>query len=413
VPVQEVVSSEFAYTAKIDLLKKRAEIVKKIRAFFDARQVMEVETPLLAEAPVTDPHIEAIQTIGVEGYLQTSPEYAMKRLLAMGIGSCFQICKAFRVDPHSRIHHPEFTLLEWYRLDFDDHALMDETDTLLQEILACPAGIRISYEEAFLRFLKVSALFSSREELKALFIEKFGPIPGSEHFSIDDWRMLLFTHGIEPYLTGDSPYFIYDFPASQAALARLKNRSSEQFAFAGQEPGSTERKTGVNTPVNEDLSTALTPLFSAQVEFPKRSIEPSPEFAFAGQEPGSTERKTGVNTPVNEDLSTALTPLFSAQVEFPRGSNVSVAARFEVYMKGIELANGYHELIDAKGQAARFESDLQERKRLGKAAVPVDTRLLGALNHGLPDCAGIALGVDRLIMLALDAPRIENIAVLH
>ena len=145
----------------------------------------------------------------------------------------------------------------------------------------------------------------------------------------------------------------------------------------------------------------------------KGLIRPSAKFAFAGKEPGSTERKTGVNTPVNEDLSTALTPLFSAQVEFPRGSNVSVAARFEVYMKGIELANGYPELIDAKGQAARFESDLQERKRLGKAAVPVDTRLLGALNHGLPDCAGIALGVDRLIMLALDAPRIENIAVLH
>jgi lysyl-tRNA synthetase class 2 len=306
--------ADFRYTAKIDCLKKRAEILKKIRAFFDARQVIEVETPLLAEAPVTDPHIEAIQTIGIEGYLQTSPEYAMKRLLAMGIGSCFQLCKAFRLDPHSRIHHPEFTMLEWYRLDFDDHALMDETEALLQTILSCSPAIRMTYEEAFQRFLHLSALESPSERLKDLFIAKFGPIPGSDSFTIDDWRMLLFNHGIEPFLTGDSPYFIYDFPASQAALARLKNDS--------------------------------------------------------------------------------------------------VAARFEVYMNGIELANGYHELLDPQGQAARFESDLAQRKKLGKLKVPVDNRLLSALSHGLPDCAGIALGVDRLVMLALNTSRIQEVAVL-
>jgi lysyl-tRNA synthetase class 2 len=307
----------FNYPVNLDFLKKRAVILQKIRAFFISRNVLEVETPLLAEAPVTDPHIDAIQASGFYGnygYLQTSPEYAMKRLLAMGVGSCFQICKAFRADPPSKIHHHEFTMLEWYRLDFTDLDLMQETDDLLQIILNCPPAIRISYENAFIQYLNISALHSPLAELKDFFIQKFGPIPHSENFTQDDWRMLLFSHGIEPLLTGDSPYIIFDFPASQAALARLK----------------------------------------------------------------TTE----------------------------------VAARFEIYHQGIELANGYHELQDPEQQRRRFQSDLNLRKSLNKPCVPIDQELILALEHGLPDCAGIALGVDRLVLLALKAKNIREISVI-
>jgi elongation factor P--(R)-beta-lysine ligase len=304
----------FAYPIHLPLLKKRAELMAKIRAFFAAREVLEVETPLLAHAPVTDPHIDAIQVMGNYGYLQTSPEYAMKRLLAMGCGSCFQICKAFRVDPPSKIHHHEFTMLEWYRLGFTDLDLMQETEDLLREVLNCPPLIQLTYEEAFLKYLNISALDSYKETLRNLFIEKYGPIPHSEDFTQDDWRMLLFTHGIEPNLMGESPYIIYDFPASQAALARLKT--------------------------------------------PK------------------------------------------------------VAARFEVYFQGVELANGYHELQDAAQQRARFNADLALRQSLNKSLVPVDEKLMASLEYGLPDCAGIALGVDRLIALALKVKNIQEISVI-
>lgn len=305
---------KFNYDVDLNFLKKRAEILSKIRAFFVAREVLEVETPLLAKAPVTDPHIDAIQAMGNYGYLQTSPEYAMKRLLAMGVGSCFQICKAFRADPPSKIHHHEFTMLEWYRLNFTDADLIQETTDLLQEVLDCPPPIALTYEEAFLKYLQQSALHSSTQELKEAFVQAYGPIPHSENFSQDDWRMLLFTHGIEPQLTGPSPYIIQDFPASQAALAKLKN----------------------------------------------------PE----------------------------------------------VAARFEVYHQGIELANGYHELQDASQQRRRFASDLALRKDLKKPEVPIDEELLLALDHGLPQCAGIALGIDRLILLALNAQNIRQVSVI-
>ncbi len=304
----------FHYSVRLDFLKKRAEFLRKIRSFFADREVLEVETPLLAHAPVSDPYIDAIETLGVRGYLQTSPEYAMKRLLAMGIGSCFQLCKAFRIDPISPLHNPEFTLLEWYRLDFNDQDLMQEVDSLFQTLLSCPPAHRLTYEEAFLKYLNISALHTSSDVLKSLFIQKFGPIPHSENFTIDDWRMLLFSHGIEPALTGNAPYFIYDFPASQAALARLK----------------------------------------------------TPE----------------------------------------------VAARFEVYMNGIELGNGYHELQDARFQKIRFEQDLALRKQLNKMLVPLDEHLLEAMKAGLPNCAGIAIGIDRLLMIAFDVKHIQEVAVI-
>ena len=304
----------FRYPVNLTYLRKRAEFLQKIRAFFAARDVLEVETPLLAHAPVTDPYIDAVQTTGIEGYLQTSPEYAMKRLLAMGIGSCFQLCKAFRVDPPSRIHNAEFTILEFYRLGFNDHDLMNEVDQFLQEVFGFSPAIRLTYEEAFLKFLQLSALSSTSETLSHLFIQKFGPIPHSESFTKDDWLMLLFSHGIEPFLTGNSPYFIKDFPASQAALARQKN--------------------------------------------------------------------------------------------------AEVSARFEVYINGVELGNGYHELQDAAEQQRRFDTDLALRKKLNRPWVPVDHLLMQALEQGLPDCAGIALGVDRLVMITLQANSIQEVTVI-
>lgn len=294
----------------IQNLKARAKLTQQIRAFFEAKDVIEVQTPLLAHAPVTDPYLDAFEVDGK--YLQTSPEYAMKGLLADGIGSCYQICKAFRVDETGKLHNPEFTILEWYRVGFNDHDLMNETDELLQLILKCQRAIRLSYNQAFKQFLDID--LTQNLDLQKYFESQFGKINGSELFSKDDWLMLLFTHGIEPKLTGDAPFIIYDYPASQAALAKTK--------------------------------------------------------VIDG---------------------------------------VDLASRFEVFYKGVELANAYHELTDPTIQRKRFEQDLKTRETLGRPAVPIDEELIKALEKGLPDCAGIALGLDRLIMLAIDADSIQSV----
>ena len=284
--------------------RKRAQLVRQIREFFFERNVLEVDTPLMAEAPVTDPFIQAIEAkcMGKTYYLQTSPEYAMKRLLAAGSGSIYQLCKAFRDEESGRIHRPEFTMLEWYRLGFDDVQLMDEVDALLQLTTGCQPAERISYQALFENHLGINPHQADFETLQVLAHEYIGEVVGLTHPSRDDYLQLLISSMIEPKLKQKDAVFICDYPASQAALAK-KMQINGQW----------------------------------------------------------------------------------------------VAKRFEVYFRGVELANAYVELTDAQEQRQRFEADLKRRAELDISAVPIDEALLKALgNPGLPECAGIALGLDRL-----------------
>lgn len=303
-------------SASLEALRQRARLLDRVRGFFREREVLEIETPLLAHATVTDPHLHSIRVDpGPETlFLQTSPEFAMKRLLAAGSGPVFQLGKAFRSDESGARHNPEFTLLEWYRPGFDDRRLMDEVEELVGQCLGgrWPGRAeRLSYRELFRRYLDLDPHAASDEELAATarrYLE-VGDFDGSR----DDWLNLLLSHCVEPQLAG--AVFISDYPAGQAALARVE----------------------------------------------------------ADEE----------GTPV--------------------------ARRFELLVGGMELANGYHELGDPREQRRRFEADNARRRETGLPEVPIDERLLAALEHGLPDCAGVALGFDRLVMLAIGATRIDQV----
>ena len=288
------------------------------REFFAERGVLEVETPILSAAAVSDPHIESLATrvagFAAPLYLCTSPEYAMKRLLAAGSGDIYQICKVFRDAERGRWHNPEFTLIEWYRLGYDEAALMNEVEALLTRLLAPfrtpPPAERLSYSAALQRHAGVDAHAASDAELTAAAVRHGIVCPGE--LDRDAKLDLLMGMVVGPQLGLERPCFIDDFPASQAALARLK-------------PG---------------------------------------------------------------------TP--------------PVAARFELYLCGVELANGFHELADPHAQRARFERDLAQRRARGLREPPLDEHLLAALAAGLPDCAGVALGLDRLAAIAAGAPRLAD-----
>ena len=297
-------------TASITALKQRAQIIAAIRDFFRERQVLEVETPLLCRHGVTDPHLSSIQTRH-GAFLQTSPEYAIKRLLAAGSGDIFQLGKAFRDDETGRLHNQEFTLLEWYRINYNHQQLINEVDEFLQAILHCPAAEKISYHDLFQQTLQINPHQASIEKLKQCASDHQLEIDDLNHK--DDWLNLLLTHLIEPNIGRKKPIFIYDFPASQAALAKIR------------------------------------------------------------------------------------------KAEYP------VAERFECYYKSIELANGFHELTDANEQRRRFEGNNLQREKMGLASIPIDSSFMASLEHGLPNCAGVALGVARLIMLAKNANRIGQV----
>lgn len=246
-------------------------------------------------------------------YLQTSPEYAMKRLLCAGSGPIFQICKAYRNEEAGRNHNPEFTMLEWYRPGFDHFQLMAEMDELLTLVLDCPSADKITYQHAFEQHLGFDPLDISLSELKALAGKHgYGDIALDEHNG-DNLLNLLFSQHVESKIAQDRPCFVYDFPASQAALARV-----------------------------------------------------SP-------------------------------------------ADLRVAERFELYFKGFELANGFHELSDAGEQRRRFEQDNRKRETAELPVIAIDENLLAALESGLPDCAGVALGIDRLLMLALQKQDIAEV----
>lgn len=299
----------------------RAHLLLRTRAFFEARGVLEVETPVLGAAPVTDPHLHSLSCYlespdlpaGRACYLQTSPEFAMKRLLASGSGAIYQLARVFRNRESGRLHNAEFTLLEWYRPGFDHHQLMDEVNELLGELLETPPAERISYQEAFVRHAGIDPHRAALDEIQEAARDR-GAHPGSDlGEDRDTWLQLLLVHAVEPHLGAGRPTFLYDFPASQAALAKI------------------------------------------------------------------------------------------------RDDDPPVAERFEVYFKGVELANGFHELTDAREQRRRFEADRVRRRELGLESVPLDERLLAALESGLPACAGVALGFDRLVLLAAGADRLDEV----
>jgi lysyl-tRNA synthetase class 2 len=313
-------TSDWRPTASRASLERRAHLLAVTRAFFADRGVLEVETPVLGRAPVPDLHLDsfAVPTSRGTRWLQTSPEYAMKRLLAAGSGPIYQISKAFRDGEVGRRHNPEFTLLEWYRPGFDFHALMDEMDAYLATTLVAKPAERRSYGEIFHDALGIDPHRATAAELEARGVEAGLDAPAD--LDRDDRLQLLLAHCIEPELgradgPGLRPTFLYDFPASQAALARIRD-----------DPG-----------------------------------------------------------------------------------RPPVAERFEVFLEGMELANGFHELTDAAEQRRRFEAELDKRRAAGKPALPLDERFLAALETGLPDCAGVALGLDRLVMLAVGADRLEDV----
>lgn len=317
-------ATDWQPSASLQHLRRRAQLLQKIRAFFAVKDVLEVETPLLCHGIGSDPNLDFFTTFYSSPpheqtlFLQTSPEFAMKRLLAAGSGSIYQICKAFRNGEAGRYHNPEFTLLEWYRVGFDLSALMDEITELLQYL---GEGIpfwqqaeRYSYSELFQRYTGLDALTFSLDayrqgaaHLELLDAER---LCGEDHAL---WLDLLFSHRVQPYLGQDALCLVYDYPARQSSLARAK--------------------------------------------------------------PGQPE----------------------------------LVERVEIFIRGVELGNGFYELTDAEEQERRFTAEIETRRRLGLPITTPDRRLLAALQSGLPDCAGIAIGLDRLLMLLNDCAHIDAV----
>ncbi|TNF36132.1 MAG: EF-P lysine aminoacylase GenX [Gammaproteobacteria bacterium] len=308
--------------AALDVLKKRARMLQNIRAFFTARHVLEVETPILSSKAVTDIHLHSFQTRFHQQpyYLHTSPEFFMKRLLAADSGDIYQICKVFRDDEQGRNHNPEFSMLEWYRLGIDHHQLMEEIEQLFNSLMVYPdivvpskVAIKTRYQQAFMHALAVDPLSASTEELKHTAMAHNIDIPQGMADDRDMWLDWLMVAAVAPTFARDQFTFVYDYPASQAALACIN-------------------------------------------------------------------------------------------AEDPR-----TAHRFEVYYGEIELGNGFYELTDAIEQRKRFEADNAKRQQLNLPEMPIDEYLLAALKSGMPACSGVAVGLDRLLMILLGKQSLEEV----
>ena len=306
--------NEWQPGASLATLRQRSRVLAQLRDFFHQRQVMEVDVPLLSRATVTDLNIDSIQALNANdaAYLQTSPEYFMKRLLASGSGDIYSLGKAFRSAESGRRHNPEFTLLEWYRCGWDEHQLMDEVAALIATLVPDIAVLRCSYADIFIQHLQVDPHLIDLAELQRL------AVSASSEAWAEETRAncldLLFSVLIEPQLE-DGLVLVYDYPACQAALAKCAEDS--------------------------------------------------------------------------------------------QGRRIS--RRFEGFFNRVELANGYCELTDATEQASRFAEDQRLRQQSGKAAVAADQHLLAAMEAGLPECAGVAMGVDRLLMQLQGAESIEQV----
>jgi elongation factor P--(R)-beta-lysine ligase len=314
------VSDSWRPSASIKNLRKRASYLATIRGFFAERGVLEVETPSLSPYGVTDP---CLSNMAVDNgvnwqlqYLQTSPEYYMKRLLAAGSGDIYQMSHAFRPAECGALHQPEFSMLEWYRLGFDHLQLMQEVENLCRLLASDEISLaeteHYTYRQLFVTFLGIDPFLCTVDELtnfaETRQISFHGHLTGK-----DQWLDLLLTHEIEPQLKARDLCFVTDYPASQASLAKIRQ---DEFA---------------------------------------------------------------------------------------------VAERFELYFRGVELANGFHELTNASEQQARFTEDIRLRQLAGQAQMESDVYLLAALKSGLPKCAGVAIGLDRLFMLLLEKQNISQV----
>jgi len=294
-----------------DMAHLRARLYALIREFFAERRVLEVETPIMSAAANTDPNIESFPTQfsghvdagSPERWLRTSSEFAQKRLLAAGIGDCYELGRVFRNAEAGRRHNPEFTMLEWYRVGWDHHRLIDETLELVRAALGLvgksPDVYKSTYRDLFRAALELDPLTADVEQLRMALDDVRVDASGLLR---DDWLDLLLTHRIQPDFRPDRITVVYDYPASQCALAKL------------------------------------------------------------------------------------------------RDDDPPVAERFELYVGTQELANGYHELTDATEQRERFLRDNARRRERGLRELPIDENLLAALARGMPDCAGVALGIERLLM---------------
>lgn len=292
-------------------LKIRSQILQNLRSFFEKENYLEVETPLLSNFSSIDLHIEPFSSFynetSKELFLQTSPEFAMKRLLSLGSGSIFQICKAFRNGEFGQIHNPEFTIVEWYKVGANHFELMEEISQMFSEVFGFPKAKFISYQSAFNKFLKINPFEIDFVSLKKFAFEKIGNLP--ELNTKDDFLNLLLTEFIEPNLGTNQPEFIFDYPKSQAALAKIENGKAQ---------------------------------------------------------------------------------------------------RFELYIQGTEICNGFNELTDAKEQKERFISENAKRLKAGKRELPIDFRFLDSLRT-LPNCSGVAMGFDRLVMLLTKSDSINQV----
>lgn len=315
---------DFRPTATLEALRLRAALLKRVRAFFDQRGFLEVETPLLSSDTVIDLHLDPLPVtlfddprqpeVGRRMWLQTSPEFAMKRLLAAGFPSMYQVTRAFRGGERGRLHNPEFTIVEWYGLGHDLQQGMQLLSELAEVLFQRGTAARIPYRQAFLDHAGIDPLRASCEQLAAAADASGLAIPaGQQPDDRDGWLDLLLVECVEPHLGLDRPAILYDYPASQAALARI------------------------------------------------------------------------------------------------RDEDPPVAERFELYVAGIELANGYHEMQDPESLRRRAEQTNRQRVAQGKYALPEESRLLSAMRSGLPPCAGVALGFDRAVMLAGGAQDIAQV----
>ncbi len=308
----------FLPTCTRETWNARLALVATVRAFFESRGVLEVETPVLSGACGTDPHLDYFETNGkYPRYLMTSPEFHMKRLLASGFGDIYQIAKAFRVDEIGMRHNSEFTLVEWYRIGMSMENLMSEVESLCSRLLGRSIhAARTRWRDAFLNYAGIDPLCENKDSWRACCARHQVPdVDGSDHFTREDWWDYVMVTIIEPHLGKESPEFLVDYPVSQAALA-----------------------------------------------------------------------KTYIDT-----------------------DGWCWAKRFELYIDNMELCNGYEELIDAEEQSNRFEQDLALRKKLHKSEPTLDQNFLDALRSGMPAAAGVALGLDRLIMLALGKKNISEV----
>ncbi|MBE9567092.1 MAG: EF-P lysine aminoacylase GenX [Proteobacteria bacterium] len=337
---QEAVSATWQAVASKEVMVQRALMLKNIRAFFDARDVLEVDTPLLSHCSITDPHLDSLPVRFREQhcYLNTSPEYAMKRLLAGWHHPVYQVCKAFRDDELGLLHNPEFTMLEWYRPGFDMRQLMQEMEALIRVLLSALTGAApgesatktssvkeqtearfeyLSYRQAFIEQTNIDPHQATSQQCLRFAQQNNVEIPQglTADDAVDDWLDWLLMQVVQAAFCKDGFTFIYDYPASQCALASIEDD----------------------------------------------------------------------------------------------GTGVAVAKRFELFYGELELANGFFELTDAAEQLRRFQQDNVQRQQTGKIVGDIDQRFIAALCHGLPACSGVAVGLDRLLMVLTGKVRIEQV----